>query len=95
MSQQGNKHDIHVPTILEAKQQIIIIIIIIMSICTAPLLTGALSTLQSSSTATKIHFYKSNTHTHTHTHTHSSYLVVKLKQIRFSGGFERKRKSRF
>ena len=39
--------------------------IIIMSISTALRLSGALSALQSSSIATKIHLYKSQTHTDT------------------------------
>ena len=46
-----------------------VIIIMIVSLCTVPHFSGALSTLQSSSIATKIHLYKSHTHTHTHTHT--------------------------
>ena len=48
-----------------------LIIIIIMSICTAPRLSGALCALQSSFIAMKIHLYKS--------HTHTSCSVVKLK----------------
>ena len=44
---------------------------IIMSICTVPHHSGALSTLQSSFIANKIHLYKSHTHTHTHTHAHT------------------------
>ena len=46
-------------------------------------LSGALSALQSSFIAMKIHLYELNTHTHAHahTHTHASCSAVKLKQI--------------
>ena len=62
---------------------VIIIIIIVMSICTAPRLSGTLSAMQSSSIAAKIHLHKSHTHTHTHTPRTQSCSVVKLKQGSF------------